>query len=152
MTELVSRDGILEPVVLSHAERMFQTHPLSSGGISPAILACIQACSDCAQACLTCADACLAEPHRNSLLRCIRLNQDCATICDATFSVLSRQVEPDAVVVRSIVQACAAVTRACGAECRSHASPMKHCEVCADACLACEQACARVLSGGISVG
>jgi hypothetical protein len=52
---------------------------------------CIEACFSCGQACTACADACLAEDSVTDLARCIRLNLDCADICDVTGRVLSRQ-------------------------------------------------------------
>jgi hypothetical protein len=42
-----------------------------------------------------CADACLGEEKVEMLRRCIRLNLDCADVCNATGRMLSRQQEPD---------------------------------------------------------
>ncbi len=75
------------------------------------------------------------------LSRCIRLNLDCADICETTGRALSRQVGTDASVLRAFVQTCAEACRACGEECERHAEMHEHCRVCAEACRRCEQAC-----------
>src|SRR5919106_2462718 len=51
------------------------------------------------------------------LRRCIRLNLDCADVCSMTASVLSRQLEPELGLIRSVLQACAEACRVCGGEC-----------------------------------
>lgn len=81
------------------------------------------------------------------LVRCIRLNLDCAVICDVTGHVLSRQTEPDWGIVRAQLLACVAACQACGAECERHAMHgMEHCRICAEACRRCAEACQRLLS------
>jgi len=108
------------------------------------IVACIESCFDCSRACLICADACLAEDDATDhLLACIRLNQDCADICLTTGRLLSRQYAIDPALLQAMVQTCVSVTKLCAQECESH-SHHRHCELCAAACRACEDAC-RVL-------
>ena len=133
-------------------QRMLQTHPRS--GESPfdqqALLECIDACFECAQVCNACADACLGEQgHLTHLVKCIRLNADCADICTTTGRALLRLTEPDMNVLRAQLQACLSACQACGAECQHHAQDMNmvHCAVCAEACQRCEQACQQLLGG-----
>ena len=45
--------------------------------------------------------ACLGESDVLELVRCVRLNLDCADVCDATAGVVTRQTEPDLGVVRA---------------------------------------------------
>lgn len=128
------------------AERMLDTYPRDFN-VDKALLArCIEACTECAQACTLCADDCLGEQGEvDSLVKCVRLNLDCADICAATGRVVSRQTEYDANVTRAQLQACIAACKSCGDECESHAEHMEHCRVCAEQCRRCEQACADLL-------
>ena len=130
---------------MTHASDMMQTHPRAPRD-QQAWTRCIETCFDCAQACTSCADACLSEPMVAELVRCIRLNEDCATVCAATGAVLSRLTEPSWEILRHQLEACRVACRACGDECAKHAEMMEHCRVCADACRACETACAELVS------
>ena len=131
---------------MTHVAQMLQTHP-SKTQIDEALLReCIEACFDCAQTCTACADACLGEQqHLQMLVRCIRLNLDCADVCETTGRLLSRQTEPDWSLIRAQLEACAAACRSCGDECQRHAGMHQHCQVCAESCRRCEQACNRLL-------
>jgi hypothetical protein len=101
------------------------------------------------QACTACADACLAEQSVTDLRRCIRLNLDCADVCEATGRTLSRLTALDRADSRKLVDACADVCRRCAEECDRHAAMgMEHCWVCAEACRRCEEAC-RALVGSM---
>jgi hypothetical protein len=128
------------------AQPMLQTHPRKSPVNADLLRECIEACFECAQTCTACADACLGEQQVQQLVRCIRLNLDCADVCDATGRMISRQTEPDWSLVRAQLQACAAACKACGDECQSHAGHHEHCRVCAESCRRCEQACTRLLA------
>lgn len=100
-----------------------------------ALAAYIEACFDCAQACTACADACLGEQDTAMLRRCIRLDLDCADLCAATGSILSRQTATDPAMVSAALQACAQACKLCGDECEQHGQHgMEHCRVCAEAC------------------
>jgi hypothetical protein len=88
----------------------------------------------------------LGEHDVQSLVRCIRLNLDCADICAATGRLLLRQTEPDWGILRTQVEACAQACRSCGDECQRHAPHMEHCRVCAEACRRCAEACERLLA------
>ncbi len=127
-------------------QQMISTHPSSLGLDANVLAQCIDACFDCAQACTSCADACLGEDHVHELVRCIRLNLDCADVCDTTGRVLSRQTEPDRSLVRSQVETLAQVVKACGDECERHADKHEHCRVCMEACRRCEESCRNVLA------
>ena len=130
-----------------HIQQMIRTHPsAASTSNQEALRACIEACFECAQTCTSCADACLAEPDVQMLTRCIRLNLDCADVCETTGRLLLRQTEPDWSLLNRQLQACAEACRVCGAECEKHASQHEHCQICAESCRMCEEACNRVLA------
>jgi hypothetical protein len=132
--------------MLNTIEAMLRTHPDgASPGDLPILTACVEACFRCAETCTACADACLSEPHVQDLRMCIRLNLDCADICDATGHVTARQTLPNKEVMRTLLQACMTACRACGDECHKHAAMHEHCRVCAEVCRACEEACRRLL-------
>jgi hypothetical protein len=122
---------------------MIRTHPSTS--VREGIAECIEACFGCAQVCWICADACLAEPMVQELRHCIANNMNCATICEATGAMLTRQNAFEPAVIRAQLQACIEICRACGAECAEHGAHMEHCRVCAEECRRCEQACQRLL-------
>jgi hypothetical protein len=125
---------------------MLETYPADLGGVDRAKLtACIEACFDCSQACTACADACLSENMVGELTKCIRTNQDCADLSDATGRVLSRHTGYDANLTRAILIACATACRACADECMLHADMHEHCRRCAEACTRCGQACMELI-------
>lgn len=127
--------------------RILESHRRRGAIGTDVLSACIDACFACTQACTACADACLAEERLENLRRCIRLDLDCADVCDATARVLSRQSELESDHPLDLVRACASACRACADECGRHADMMEHCRLCAEACRACEKACAEVLAG-----
>lgn len=131
---------------MSYAKQMLDTYPRSFNVDAGVLTGAIEAVMDCGQACSACADACLSEEQVAQLARCIRLNLDCADLCDTTARVLSRQTEYDANVTRALVEACRQACKSCGDECEQHAQHHEHCRVCAEACRRCEQACDRLLS------
>lgn len=123
------------------AQAMIQTHPDVKGQPNDALVRCIEECLSCAQACTACADACLAEDMVGELRQCIRLNLDCADLCDATARLASRRTGSNPEILRQLIDTCAAACRACGEECARHAGRHEHCRICAEACRSCEQAC-----------
>src|SRR5580765_4901143 len=131
---------------MTHAQQMLEAHTRGAAIQSAALLECIDACFDCAQSCTADVDADLAEDDVGMMIRCIRLCLDCADLCTATGKMLSRQVEFEPDLARTVVQACAQVCRACAEECERHGDHHEHCRVCADACRRCDQACVDVLS------
>lgn len=98
----------------------------------------IQKLGYCLAACEHCADACLAESNVSSLVKCIRLDRDCADICGITLRFVSRGSEQAA----SIVEICAEICRKCAEECEKH--DHDHCRECAEACRECEEACRKL--------
>lgn len=131
---------------MSYIKSMLENHPQPISTDLAVLDDCITACADCGQTCTVCADACLAEPNRDMLIRCIRLNLDCADVCAATTRMLARQTETEWEVVNLQLQSCAASSRRCGEECDTHADHHAHCRICAEACRSCEQACIQLLS------
>ena len=68
---------------------MFRNHP-EKPAHSDAMSRCIDACFSCVETCTACADACLSERDVTHLVACIRLNLDCAAVCNATGNIMSR--------------------------------------------------------------
>jgi hypothetical protein len=79
------------------------------------------------------------------LVRCIRLNNDCADVCTATGRIIARLTEPDASLINAQLQACIEACRVCTEECERHADMHEHCAVCAESCRACQRACERLV-------
>ena len=130
---------------MAFAKPMLETYPRDFNVDADVLARCIEACYECSQACTACADDCLSEESVADLVKCIRLNQDCADLCLATGRIVTRQTEYDANVTRSALEACVTACRSCGDECESHAEHHEHCRICAEACRACEQACQELL-------
>jgi hypothetical protein len=124
---------------MHHVTAMLETHPQATA--NEALARCIEQCFVGALTCTSCADACLAEQQVQKLVRCIRLNLDCADVCDATGRVLARQTSSEPRLRRSMLEACVQACRACAEECERHAPQHEHCRLCAEACRRCEQAC-----------
>ena len=124
---------------MHHVTKMLETHPQATA--NEALARCVEQCFACALTCTSCADACLAEKQLKQLVRCIRLNLDCADVCDATGRVLTRQTSSDPRLAPSMLETCAQACRVCAEECERHADHHEHCRVCAEACRRCEQAC-----------
>ena len=125
---------------------IIERHPRTVSLDRDLVLRCIDECVDCAATCTSCADACLGEADVPELVRCVRLNLDCADVCDAVGRVVTRQTEPDLGVLRAAIEACLVICRACGDECERHAAHHEHCRVCAEVCRSCEQACSDLLA------
>jgi hypothetical protein len=123
------------------AQEIIRTHPHVKGKVNDALVRCIDECYQCAQTCIACADACLGEKTVAKLLQCIRLNQDCAGVCEATGAVATRRTGSNQELIRSMLDACALACRVCGEECERHASEHEHCRICAESCRRCEEAC-----------
>lgn len=130
----------------SRGRSVLATHPgIGAAAHSEELVAAFEACADCAQACIACADACLGEPTVAQLVTCIRFNQDCADLCEATGNILSRQVSIDWELAGAALLACSIACQKCARECGKHAPHMEHCRACEAACRACQQACEALL-------
>lgn len=130
---------------MTHVQEMLQTHPNQSSTEPGALSHCIDACFECAQTCIACADDCLAEQSVRELVRCIRLNHDCADICETTGKICTRQTALDWTILRGQLEACVDVCRICAEECERHASQHEHCRICGEVCRQCEHACSDLL-------
>ncbi len=102
--------------------------------------ACIEACVECWTACEMCSDACLHEENVEKMVRCIRLDRDCAAICRLAAEAMVRGSE----FAARICALCAEICDACGEECAKHADHHDHCRVCAEACRRCADECRRM--------
>jgi hypothetical protein len=111
------------------------------------LLECLRACRECATTCTICADACMVDHQPRLRERCIRLNLDCAAICEATAEILARATAPVWTVLEAQLEACIAACAACAAECDHHSTKLEHCGICAEACREGERACRIVLAG-----
>lgn len=69
----------------------------------------IEACFECAQTFTARADACLAEPTVTDLVRCVRLNLDCADVCETTGKILSRLTKTEPSTARDPRDLCRGV-------------------------------------------
>lgn len=126
-------------------QEMIATHPDVRGNLNEALIAAIDAAYECAQTCESCADACLAEEMVTELRQCIRLNLDCADVCNATATISNRRTGSNEEVIRKMLDACIAACRLCGEECERHAKKHEHCRVCAESCRRCQKACEAAL-------
>jgi hypothetical protein len=106
---------------MSYARQVLDTYPRDFNVDAGVLAATIEALSDCAQACTACADDCLSEQNVAELVKCVRLDLDCADVYTATLRVASRQTEYDANLTRPQLQACVAACKSCGDECERHA-------------------------------
>lgn len=97
---------------MTHVEQMTRTNPGDIPVDEATLIECIEACRDCAQACTACADACLGEEQVTELRRCIRLDLDCADVCQTAFERRT---------ARAQLEACVEACRACGEERGEHA-------------------------------
>jgi uncharacterized protein DUF326 len=125
-------------------QEMINTHPKMQGQSSDLLIRCIEECYSCAQTCTSCADACLAEDMVKSLTQCIRLNLDCADVCNITGRLTTRRAGSDDEMIRRMLHTCAAACRLCAEECERHATMHPHCRICAEACRSCMQACEQI--------
>ena len=128
------------------AREMLETYPRSFNVDGGLLARAIEVLTECANTCTQCADACLSEQDVAAVVKCVRLNLDCADICTATSRVVSRQTEYDANVTRAQLEACIAVCKSCGDECQGHAEHMGHCRVCAESCQRCEEVCRELVA------
>jgi Domain of Unknown Function (DUF326) len=100
--------------------------------------ACIEACLECLVACEVCSDACLDEPNVREMVRCIRLDRDCAEACALAARVMARGHEGVAEACRF----CARLCDACADECEKH--DHDHCRRCAEICRRCAEECRKM--------
>lgn len=129
---------------MKQLESMLASHPAPAHSDGDVARACVEACYECSAICATCADACMSEDNVGKQVLCIRLNLDCADVCEVTGRLFARPSERDARALELQLEACAAFCRACGDECARHAPHMEHCRICAESCRRCADACDRM--------
>ncbi len=118
-------------------QQVLSCYPISAR-TSTRLRDCIETCFECALACTACAAACTARKPIDDLLRCIRLDLDCADLCETVGRALSRQARPDWEVLRIEIEACSSICAACARECELHIEhPLDHFSACAKACRNC---------------
>src|SRR4051794_4842494 len=98
---------------------MIEAHP-ARPKLAEQITECVVACFECAATCSSCADASLEEPDSRDLTGCIRRDLNCAAICAATGTMISRPGSLKGRMVRSLLTTCATACRECAEECRRH--------------------------------
>jgi len=103
---------------------------------------CIDACYQCATECKHCENACLDEIHVKDLVRCIKLNSECATMCVLSAKMMAGGSQ----FAAKLCLLCAEICDACAEECEKHAH-MEHCKVCAVTCRSCAEACRQMSAG-----
>ena len=81
-------------------QQMISMHPDVRGSTNDALIRCIEECYSCAQTCTSCADACLAEEMVKELTQCVRLNLDCADVCNITGRIATRRTGSDDELIR----------------------------------------------------
>lgn len=126
---------------------MIAAHPHVRGNVNDALARAAMLAGSCADICRSCADACLGEAMVADLVQCIRLDLDCADLCDAFAAVAIRRAGGNVPVIDIASQACEAACRRCAEECERHASMHEHCRMCAEACLECAEACREARHG-----
>lgn len=99
---------------------------------------------ECTQTCDYCATACLNEQDAKMLVRCIKLDMECADICYEAVRLVGRQSE----IAKQFMQICERICMLCGEECARHQEMHDHCRECAQACRRCAEACRIYLSRG----
>lgn len=131
---------------MDRVREMFSTHPDPASDAGDEAFALVKAAAECTYCCTTCADACLAEEDPAPMRACIRLNLDCADICQTTARLFARPGEQDRETLRAQLEACSTACRACAEECERHWTEMEmeHCRICAECCRACADACDRM--------
>ena len=93
--------------------------------------------AECIAACEYCSDACLHENNVKMLVDCIRIDRDCADICQTALNYIAR----DSKHAGTIVELCSQICSECADECEKHASHHEHCRYCAEVCRRCEEEC-----------
>lgn len=126
-------------------QHVISLHPDAKDLDLHVLIACIDECADCARACASCADACLSEPAVEHLRQCIRLNLDCADVCRMTADLCSRRTGSNPELMAAALALCAAACEACREECARHAGGHEHCRACAESCRTCADACREAL-------
>ena len=89
-------------------------------------------------ACNHCAASCLREEDVKMMARCIQLDIECAALCQAAAQIMSLNGNSAA----ELCGICADACQACAEECAKH--DHDHCRECARACRTCAEECRRM--------
>ena len=100
----------------------------------------LAALANCAAACNYCSDKCLDEDDIKKMVKCIRLDRDCETLCYTAHSL----VASNSAMAKDAVRLCLQSVKACGDECEK--MEQDHCKECARACRECQKACEAYLA------
>jgi hypothetical protein len=120
---------------------MVASHPNAPSEPNEAFVLLLNEAASCAQTCLACADACLGEDAVPALTHCIRLNADCADVCETLTRLLSRLSGPNKDLQRGMIELRAMACEQCADECERHAVHHLHCRLCAQTCRRCVDQC-----------
>jgi hypothetical protein len=131
---------------MENLQEMFFSHSKADSYELKELQQCMQDCFMCADYCIVCADACLHEEMVSGLVNCIKLNQDCADICEATGKLLLRASSKNINLIKKQLEACKLACMICAEECASHSSRHKHCKLCSDMCMQCVSSCQELLN------
>ena len=101
---------------------------------------CISECCDCAVTCAQCATACIEEKNNQNLVRCIKLDIECKSMCLKAIDAMASNSE----FTGKICELCAEICDACAEEC-SKFSHIAHCRRCADSCHTCADECRNIV-------
>ena len=94
--------------------------------------------AECASACHHCSTACLEEYDVKMMANCIKLDLDCAAICEISAAFVSRNSEH----AKNLLQECVEICNKCAIECSKH-EHMEHCKRCAETCRKCADICKK---------
>jgi hypothetical protein len=122
---------------------ILETYPAEINLDRNVLAAAVDVMIACSETCTACADACLSEGMVADLTKTIRTCLDCADICEVTARVVSRHTGYDANISRAMLDACIVACRSSADECDRHPD-MAHCQVCAQVCRECIQACEQL--------
>lgn len=89
----------------------------------------------CQAMCNYCFKSCLEEADVKMMVKCIKLDKECAEICGLALSLVASGSE----FIKQILDLCAKACEKCGEECKKHHN--EHCQECAKTCDACAKAC-----------
>lgn len=99
----------------------------------------VESLENCIAACNNCAASCLDEDNVQAMINCIKLDLDCADVCQIALKLLAR----DSRHANSVIELCKEICEECAAECENH--EYDHCQQCANACRRCEDRCRNYL-------
>lgn len=98
----------------------------------------LQIIHECMTACNKCYDECLKEDNVKMMVKCIRLDRECADMC----GYLEQAITRDSPFIAELAAVCATICEACGKECQKH--DHDHCQQCAEACFKCAEMCKKI--------